>query len=311
MNESTALIQFSGKWQDAAGAWLAEVAQRTGSERTPQEYARLLGRFLAGVGDPLLAMPAHVHEFAYATGPSGKTPSASTTNVRLAAVSSFYSFLERMDLVALNPAAKVRHPHPHAPTPKGLTAPEMRRLLAMIADTPVGLRDRAIVVTCVLTGLRRAEVMGLRKRDLTTNGAVYYQCRAKGGVERHRELPAPAFHAIVRALEAQGRPLPDLADDDYLFFRKEHANLPPGDNLKPGSFAANLKRYLKKAGLPASGMHVLRHTAAKLRREGGSSIEDVSALLGHASIATTARYLARLEGQDDNGWYAPAAALGL
>ena len=89
MNETTALVPLSGKWQDAAGAWLAEVARRTGSERTPQEYARLLARFLflAGIEDPAQATPAHVEAFAYAPGPSGKTPSASTTNVRLAAVS--------------------------------------------------------------------------------------------------------------------------------------------------------------------------------------------------------------------------------
>ena len=43
----------------------------------------------------------------------------------------------------------------------------------------------------------------------------------------------------------------------------------------------------------------------------GASIEDMSALLDHASIATTARYLARMEGKADNGWDGVATALGL
>ena len=57
--------------------------------------------------------------------------------------------------------------------------------------------------------------------------------------------------------------------------------------------------------------HDLRHTAAKLRRNNGASIEDVSALLGHRSIATTATYLARMGGEEDHGWDGAAAALGV
>ena len=57
--------------------------------------------------------------------------------------------------------------------------------------------------------------------------------------------------------------------------------------------------------------HDLRHTAAKLRQNNGASIEDVGALLGHVSIATTARYLARMEGEEDKGWEGVATALAL
>ena len=141
--------------------------------------------------------------------------------------------------------------------------------------------------------------MGLRAGDLTRNGAVYYTCRAKGGVVRRRELPAPAFLAICAALEAQGGPLESLEPDDRLFA------------VSHQGFYANLERYARRAGLDGVSPHVLRHSAAKLRREAGASIEDVSALLGHPSIATTARYLARLEGEQDHGWGAVAAAVGL
>ena len=57
--------------------------------------------------------------------------------------------------------------------------------------------------------------------------------------------------------------------------------------------------------------HDLRNTAAKLRRTNGASIEDVSAFLGHRNIATTAIYLARMEGEDDNGWQQVADVLGV
>ncbi len=85
------LATLTGRWQSVAGAWLAEVQQRTGSPRTPREYAHILERFLAEIKPPE-ATTAHVHAFAYGPGPSGKEPSPSTVVVRLAAVSSFYDF---------------------------------------------------------------------------------------------------------------------------------------------------------------------------------------------------------------------------
>ncbi len=63
-------------------------------------------------------------------------------------------------------------------------------------------------------------------------------------------------------------------------------------------------------GVEGLTIHTLRHTAAKLRCQSGASLEDVQAVLGHANIATTVRYLARLEGTKDAGWKAAAQLLG-
>jgi integrase/recombinase XerD len=287
------------RWDAALAAYLAEVAQRTGSSRTPAEYGRLLVRFLGLLEDPGQASPALVHAFAYGPGPSGREPSPSTVAVRLAAVGGFYDFCRRMELVAANPAADVKRPHNRDPRPRGLEADELRRLLAAVPESPSGLRDRAVIVTAVLTGLRRSEAMGLRAGDLTRNGTVYYSVRTKGGRERHRELPVPAFSAIVTALEAAGRPLESLSAEDRLF------------PVSSGAFYANLRRYAQRAGLEGVTPHVLRHSAAKLRRDAGASLEDVQRFLGHQNLATTARYLARLEGEHDDGWRAVADELGL
>jgi integrase len=288
----------AGPFEDAStiAAWLAEVGARTGSRRTPDEYGRIVRRFLRLVRAP---SPAAIHAFAYAPGESGRDPSSSTIAVRLAAVSSYLGFLRRMGALERNPAADVRRPRTRDPGPRGLTADEVRRLLAAIPDTAAGSRDRAVIATIVLTGLRRSEVLGLRVGDLTRNGRVYYRVRAKGGIERHRELPPPAFGAIVDHLARAGTPIEALPEDARLF-----------DVSSPG-FAANLARYARKAGLSEVTAHVLRHAAAKLRRDAGASIEDVQAFLGHRSLATTARYLARLEGEADTGWMGVAAAIGL
>src|ERR1035437_5626322 len=70
----------------------------------------------------------------------------------------------------------------------------------------------------------------------------------------------------------------------------------PSRGLPSGTFYAQLRRYLKQAGMQPAGVHILRHTAAKLRRDAGESIEDVSRFLDHSSLAVTTTYLRRLEG---------------
>lgn len=297
---TTEIASLSGQWKAVAGAYLAEVAQRTGSTRTPQEYARYIERFLAGIDDPAEATPPQLHAFAYGPGPSGRLPSSSTVGVRLAALRGFYDFARRMRLVDRNPADDVKRPKAQEPTPRGLSADELRLLLDAVPKTPSGARDGAIIITAVMTGLRRAELLALRAGDLEhRGGAVYYHVRTKGGSLRHRELPAPAYDAIEKALEAQGTPLETLADDAPLFAISSHG------------FYKNLKSYATRAGLKDVTPHVLRHSAAKLRRDTGASIEAVGTFLGHRSLHTTSRYLARLEGEQDTGWQGVADALGM
>jgi integrase len=56
--------------------------------------------------------------------------------------------------------------------------------------------------------------------------------------------------------------------------------------------------------------HIFRHSAAKLRRDAGESVEDVSRFLDHSSLAVTTTYLRRLEGDTDAGWAKVAKAIG-
>ena len=61
--------------------------------------------------------------------------------------------------------------------------------------------------------------------------------------------------------------------------------------VSSATFYNRFRGYLRKAGLPVSGLHVLRHTAAKLRRDVGESVESVSQFLDHSSLAVTTTYL--------------------
>lgn len=282
------------------GGYLLEVFNRSGSRRTAEEYGRLAVRFLADVPDLQAITPVVVQRFAYAqTSAAARPPSPSTIRVRLAAIRGFLGYLVRMGVLSANAADAVRAPGNRQGAVRGLAGPQLRALLKAMPDTAGGMRDRAITIVMVLTGLRRTEVLGMRAGDLSRSGTVYYSVRVKGGHHRRRELPAPAFRAVQDALAASGQRLEAMAPVDPLFRISSHG------------FYANLRRYAVKVGIEGLTPHVLRHSAAKLRRDAGASIEDVQSLLGHRSLATTATYLRRLEGEDDAGWAPVAAALGL
>jgi site-specific recombinase XerD len=288
--------------------FLAEKHRRSGSKRTVDAYSRMLQEFFGRVGKtPDQATSQDIFAWAYGIGLSGKEPSAITIGARLACLSSYNRFLIRMKVVAANPCDAIERPRVSPSPAKGLDADSIRKLLAVIPDTPVGLRDRAIILTLVLTGRRRAEVLGMKAGDVSFEGGTcFYTYRGKGGKSGRRELPRPALEAVQEWLAAAGRDLTALGPEESLWPDTKN-----GRGITSGTFYTNLRKYLRKAGLPLSGVHVFRHSAAKLRRDAGESIEDVSRFLDHSSLAVTTTYLRRLEGQEDLTWAKVAEAIGL
>jgi integrase len=170
-----------------------------------------------------------------------------------------------------------------------------------------GRRDRALVLTFVLTGRRRAEVIGLTAGDISLEDDVaFYRYRGKGGKVGRRELPRPAYEALCATLGDAGLALTTMDPSASLW------QAAAGTRGVTGStFYGRFRRYLRAAGLAPSGLHVLRHTAAKLRRDAGASIEAVSSFLDHSSLAVTSVYLRRLEGEADRTWPDVAVAIGV
>ena len=296
-------------WDQALYAFLIEKGNRSGSKRTVESYSRMLWPFFAERGlTPDRVKPADVLAWVHGIGRSGRTPSGTTVGARIACLSSFYRFLIRMGLVVSNPCDAVERPRSVQSVARGYSADEVRRLLAVVpADTVAGRRDRAILLTLVLTGRRRAEVIGLRAGDLSIEDETcFYTYRGKGGKRGRRELPHPAYEAICASLVDAGKELAAMAPEESLW----QAGARP-EGVTSGTFYTRFRRYLVAAGMAPTGIHVLRHTAAKLRRDAGESIESVSQFLDHSSLAVTSVYLRRLEGQEDLTWRDVAEAIGV
>jgi integrase/recombinase XerC len=288
-------------------AFLAEKERRSGSRRTVDSYARILWPFFGRVGSPDKVTPAHVLVWAHGVGASGREPSSATVGARIACLSSYYRFLIRMNIASANPCDALERPRTVQSVARGLNAGEVRRLLAVVPDTVAGRRDRALLLTFILTGRRRAEVIGLTAGDISLEGeTAFYRYRGKGGKRGRRELPRPAYEALCATLGDAGLSLANMDPSASLW------QAAAGTRGVTGStFYARFRRYLRIAGLAPSGLHILRHTAAKLRRDAGASIEAVSSFLDHSSLAVTSVYLRRLEGETDRTWPDVATAIGV
>src|SRR5680860_582778 len=206
-------------WERSLMAFLVEKERRSGSRRTVEGYSRMLQDFFGRLGTtPDEVTAQEVFVWAHGTGLSGREPSPVTIGARMACVSSFFRFLQRMEIVDRNPCDRLERPRVSPSPPRGLTAEEVRRLLGVVPDTRVGLRNRAIILTLVLTGRRRAEVFRMTRKDLAfENERWYYAYRGKGGKNGRRELPQPAVDALRAALRTFGRELGDMSPDESLW----------------------------------------------------------------------------------------------
>ncbi|OFV80205.1 MAG: hypothetical protein A2Y78_04740 [Acidobacteria bacterium RBG_13_68_16] len=156
-------------------------------------------------------------------------------------------------------------------------------------------RDGTMIMVQVLTGLRRAELCRLGGEVLTDrqeDGSSRPSVLVKGGHRRRVYIPPPAMAAIDAWVE-RWDPRPPL-----------------WGGISTSTYGHVVGLYARAAGLRCS-THWLRHSAAKLRREAGASLEEIQAVLGHSNLATTDRYLRRLEPAPDTRWGAVAAAIGV
>jgi site-specific recombinase XerD len=245
MQTALTLDASASGWDRSLYAFLAEKQQRSGSMRTVNAYAGMLRDCFGRIGKtPDAVGPQDAFAWAYGIGLSGRQPSSTTVNARIACLSSYFRFLVRMEMIRANPCERLERPRPRQATARGLAADQVKRLLASIPPTTVGLRDRAIILTLVLTGRRRAEVLGMKAGDISEESPrVFYAYRGKGGKAGRRELPLPAYDAIRIWLAGIGRSLASMAPDESLW-----PGTRGGAGITTGLFYGNLQRYLVAAG---------------------------------------------------------------
>jgi len=216
---------------------------------------------------------------------------AATRNGRLAALHGFFHYLLRhdptraaqYDRVLAVPAKKTRT----AP-PTYLEPEEVRAVLAAVhSDTTAGHRDLALLLFLYNTGARVSEALAVRPADMEFGRPPRVRLHGKGGKDRHcplwRETTQVLTQLVTHTAPAADAPL----------FRNAR-----GAPLTRDGVAYVLAKYVARAARALPSLrrrrvtpHVLRHSCAVALLQAGVDVSVIRDYLGHASIATTSRYL--------------------
>jgi integrase/recombinase XerD len=255
---------------------------------------------------PLQARRPHIDRFrnhlTELVGPDG-TPSpsgqsryaASTVSRRLSAVRSFYAYLTDQRVLGASPAVGVRTPKvTKEPRGKGLTAPQLRRLLQ--ASAVAGADDDAIVCLLALNGLRVSEVCAAQIEDLRREpgGGRSLRVRGKGGKEVWVPLNGRTERAVMSATGRRSNgPIVRRPADG----RRRAGTMAPWRAFNRQAVYERLLELGQAASLigPSGDVeklhpHVLRHTFVTLLLDVGEPLVCVQDAARHASPETTRLY---------------------
>lgn len=214
--------------------------------------------------------------------------SRATLARRVASLRTFTAWRARVGYAADDPAVRLRGGKTDNKLPTVLSEDAANDLLAHAStaaesQTPLALRDLAILEILYGTGIRVAELTGLDLGSVRA-GERLLRVRGKGNKERMVPYGLPAAQALAAYLE-RGRPALVSSQTDAALFLGAR-----GGRIDPRAVRRLLAQATARADLPAIGPHALRHSAATALLAGGADLRSVQELLGHSSLQTTQRY---------------------
>ena len=232
---------------------------------------------------------ATIEQFVAARTNQGSAPSSVAR--QLAAVRMLHRFMAVEQLRPDDPAANIDGVSVPTGLPKPLSEEEVAKLLDVVPlNTPIGLRDRAVLELLYATGARVSEVVGLSLTDLDDESGMV-RLFGKGSKERVVPFGRFAQQAMEQWLGPQGRlqlcPRHWARRDDSsaVFLSRR------GTRMSRQGVWASLKEYGKMCGFEDRlSPHVLRHSCATHLLDHGADLRIVQELLGHASVSTTQLY---------------------
>ncbi|MFZ5763454.1 MAG: site-specific tyrosine recombinase XerD [Thermodesulfobacteriota bacterium] len=252
-------------YHDDLAAFFAFAAQKRGIQEIAETNAETIRAYLT-----------HCHDKGIATRSNAR---------RISALRAFFRFLLREGLVSEEPTALIDLPKPGRPLPKVLTVSEVTRLLAAAAgDTPLALRNHAMLHLLYATGLRVSELVTLPVAAVQL-AAGHLRIRGKGNKERLVPFGEAARERLTEYLH-HGRPqLLKKKRSDLLFLTGRATAM---TRLR---FWQIIRESVAACGIEKEiSPHVLRHSFATHLLEHGADLRAVQMMLGHADIATTQIY---------------------
>ena len=264
--------------------WLEDGLARN----TLESYRRDLSQFAAWLratrGTGLLEA-AHADLLAYLAHRFRAKARPSSTARLLSSLKRFYQFALRQGKLQVDPTLNIDAPRRPRSLPKTLTEQDVERLLAVPStDTPLGVRDRAMLEVLYASGLRVSELVTLKLAQLSQDMGVV-RILGKGSKERLVPVGEVALDSVRRYVKDARLVLLDGRQSDALFVTSR------AQAMTRQAFWQLIKRYAAQAGIQgAISPHTLRHAFATHLLNHGADLRVVQLLLGHADISTTQIY---------------------
>jgi integrase/recombinase XerD len=223
---------------------------------------------------------------------AGRHNSTSTRNQRLAAISSFYRWMQSQDPTRMACCQDILAiPVKRAPQPavNHLTVEQTRRLLAQPdRSTRQGRRDATLLAVLYDTGARVGELADLTVRNIRLDPPALVALTGKGRKTRHVPLTNNTV-TLLRAYLAEHGLHRAGREDHPLFFNQRQ------NKLSRGGIAWLIGKYQTKTGDPTLtnadiSPHTLRHSRAMHLYEAGIPLPYIRDLLGHVELSTTEIY---------------------
>jgi integrase/recombinase XerD len=215
------------------------------------------------------------------------TPPKASSQQRLhSALRRFYRWMLELGRITTDPLLNVERPIGEGRIPKTLSEKNIEDMLAAPnIDTPLGLRDRAMIELLYATGLRVSELVGLKLFELSLQDGVV-RTFGKGSKERLVPMGEMAIDWLSRYLKDGRSQLLKGRNCDPVFVTTR------GAGMSRQMAWGLIKKYAARAGIPREKVspHVLRHAFATHLLNHGADLRVVQMLLGHSDISTTQVY---------------------
>ena len=264
------------------------IVERGLSKNTIEAYSHGLTRFLEhlkgkGVQEVLAVGKFDVRGFLLALKRQGL--SAKTIVRNLVVIRTFFRFLVQEGILNVNPVEEIESPEVARTLPEILTLKEVEHLLEQPnIQTPLGIRDRAMLEMLYATGMRVSELTRLPIHQVNLEGG-YVLLYGKGSKERVVPMGIEAMKWLTLYLNTARERLAKGRESPFLFINRS------GKGMSRQRFWRSVKIYGRRAGLRKRiTPHLFRHSFASHLLERGADLRSVQMMLGHADISTTQIY---------------------
>jgi len=242
--------------------------------------------FLTSQGQPSDPLPVTSHDIrAWVVSMLDNSYSAVSVHRKISCLRVFYRYLRKEGIIKSDPLEKVSLPKRKKTLPVFVEEGALDSLLDnySFGDDFAGIRNRTIIEMLYLTGMRRAELIGLRNNDVDLEES---SLKVTGKRNKQRIIP------LVNSFKERLREYVSVRDSEVVYANDGWFFVTDRGNKLYDKYVYNtVNRYLAMVTtIEKKSPHILRHTFATHMLNRGADLNSIKELLGHANLSATQIY---------------------